>query len=227
MQNENNWKKILEDEFKKDYFKRMWSWLRSARTKVNIYPIEPEVFRAFELTPLSQVKVVILGQDPYHDGNADGLAFSCKKFATPSIMKIIDKIPGASTPKRGKPYPLDGWAKQGVLLLNTSLTVEEGFAGSHKDAGWLLFTGEILKTLLAYNSPKVFLIWGTSAVDLFSEATRIGAHDPNSNRALYCEHPVAASYRDREWNNSNCFRSANGILVTHNLTPIDWSRTNS
>ena len=162
----NDWDLALEDEFEKDYFLRVMDFVDSEYETKTIYPPYDEIFNAFKFTPLSNVKVVILGQDPYHEaGQAHGLAFSTPDGrpiprSLKNIFKEINSEYDYPIPESGC---LEKWAKQGVFLLNTVLTVQDGNANSHSKCGWQTFTDNVIKILNSQEQPIVFLLWGKQA----------------------------------------------------------------
>ena len=164
-----NWFKLLCDEFNKPYFKNLQSFLDDEYSKYTIYPKVENIFNALNATKYNDVKVVIIGQDPYHEPNqAHGLAFSVENDVKipPSLQNIYKEINadiGIDIPKTGN---LQSWAKQGVLLLNTVLTVRKGEANSHQNKGWETFTSKVLELLNKREKPIVFLLWGNSAKKL-------------------------------------------------------------
>lgn len=162
-----SWKKVLSSEFEKEYFVKLASFVKSEYQTKIVYPPAKFIFRAFELTPFDKVKVVILGQDPYHgDGQANGLCFAVTKDTKlpPSIKNIYKEI--ATDIGRATSFPagdLEGWANQGVLLLNSTLTVQAHAAGSHQKQGWELFTDAVISTLSKQKDHLVFILWGNYA----------------------------------------------------------------
>ena len=162
----NDWDLALSEEFEKDYFLKIKDFIDEEYKSKTIYPPYDEIFNAFKLTPLSNVKVVILGQDPYHEkGQAHGLAFSTPPGrpiprSLKNIFKEINAEYGYPIPKSGC---LESWANQGVFLLNTVLTVEDGNANSHSKCGWQTFTDNVIKLLNGQSQPIVFLLWGKQA----------------------------------------------------------------
>jgi len=162
------WNEILAEEMQKDYFQELQAFVQKRREEVRVFPEEKNVFRALELTPFESVKVVILGQDPYHGfGQAHGLSFSVQKGISlpPSLKNIYKELQediGGGLPTEGD---LSHWAKQGVLLLNTVLTVEEGNANSHKGMGWERLTNRLIESLNELNHPVIFILWGKPAQD--------------------------------------------------------------
>lgn len=186
-----------------------------------IYPEPQDYFTALNLTPPSKTKVVILGQDPYHGpGQAHGLAFSVRKGIRipPSLHNIHKELlsdTGIEPPRHGN---LEAWAKNGVLLLNTVLTVERGLAGSHKGKGWELLTDEILKTLQARKNPIIFIAWGRDAQD---KVKSLGL-DEKKNPVISSSHPAPLSARSGFFG-SRPFSRANSLLKERGETPLDWS----
>lgn len=162
----NDWDTILEGEFEKEYYKALRTFLISEYKSREIYPSMYDIFNALKMTPYQDVKVVILGQDPYHEPNqAHGLSFSVNKGVPkpPSLVNIFKELEadlGIAPPGHGY---LESWAKQGVLLLNTVLTVRRGQANSHKGKGWELFTDHVIKVLNEREKPMVFILWGANA----------------------------------------------------------------
>ena len=162
----NDWDTILEEEFEKEYYKALRTFLISEYKSREIYPSMYDIFNALKMTAYQDVKVVILGQDPYHEPNqAHGLSFSVNKGVPkpPSLVNIFKELEadlGIAPPNHGY---LESWAKQGVLLLNTVLTVRRGQANSHKGKGWELFTDHVIKVLNEREKPMVFILWGANA----------------------------------------------------------------
>ena len=215
----NEWDLALEDEFKKDYFLKIKEFVDEEYSSKTIYPPYDEIFNAFKLTPLNEIKVVILGQDPYHEkGQAHGLAFSTPDdHPIPRSLKNIFK---EINNEYGYPIPASGclekWANQGVFLLNTVLTVEEGNANSHSKCGWQIFTDNVIRLLNNQDSAIVFLLWGKQA-----EKKKELITNPN-HLVLITSHPSPFSAR-RGFFGSNHFRLANDFLRDNDLDEIDWS----
>ncbi len=214
------WTEAIGAEKEKPYFKALLDRVRQARQSgETIYPSEHDTFNAFRLTPLEQVKVVILGQDPYHGPNqAHGLAFSVKPSVRipPSLVNIYKElhtdIPGFSMPNHGF---LEQWAQQGVLLLNTVLTVQAGQAHSHAAWGWETFTDEVIRALNEKRDNIVFMLWG-------SHAQKKGAFiDRQRHLVLTSVHPSPLSAH-RGFFGSRHFSKANAYLQNHGISPIDW-----
>ncbi|WP_407415378.1 uracil-DNA glycosylase [Methanobrevibacter sp.] len=215
----NNWDLVLKDEFESDYFKQIKGFVEEEYSKKTIYPPYDEIFNAFKLTDIEDVKVVILGQDPYHEeGQAHGLAFSTPEGrpiprSLKNIFKEINAEYGYPIPESGC---LESWAKQGVFLLNTVLTVEDGNANSHSKCGWQTFTDNVIKLLNEQKQPIVFLLWGKQA-----EKKKEFLTNPN-HLVLVTSHPSPFSAR-RGFLGSNHFKLANDYLKRNNIKEIDWS----
>lgn len=217
---EEGWKRALAEEFEKPYFKVLTDSVRSeyANPAINIYPPAPLIFSAFDSTPFDQVKAVIIGQDPYHGpGQANGLCFSVNPGIDipPSLRNIFKEIHDDT----GAPIPADGdlsrWARQGVLLLNSSLTVREHQPKSHSGRGWEQFTDAAVHALAEQRDNLVFLLWG-------SDAIRKGNFiDRNRHLVLTSPHPSPLSAHRGFFGNRH-FSSANQYLAAHGKTPIQW-----
>lgn len=214
----NDWDTALKDEFEKDYFSNINDFVKKEYETKTIYPPFDEIFNAFKLTPLNNVKVVILGQDPYHEkGQAHGLAFSTPDGrpiprSLKNIFKEINTEYGYPIPESGC---LESWARQGVFLLNTVLTVEEGKANSHSKCGWQTFTDNVIKLLNSQTQPIVFLLWGKQA-----EKKKELITNPN-HLVLVTSHPSPFSAM-RGFFGSNHFKLTNYFLKENNLDEIDW-----
>lgn len=215
----NDWGQWLGDEFQADYMKSLKQFLAQEKTaKKVIYPHSSNWFRAFELTPLKDVKVVILGQDPYHGPNqAHGLSFSVQPGVKvpPSLANIYKELAGdvGFTPVRHG--SLVSWATQGVLLLNTALTVEQGNAASHRGKGWEQFTDRAIETVSQHASPCVFLLWGSHARQ---KKTLI---DQQRHLVLESPHPSPLSAH-RGFFGNHQFSKANQFLIEQGRSPIEW-----
>jgi uracil-DNA glycosylase len=217
---QSSWKNALKEEFHSAYMQELRNFLLEESKKgKKIFPPMTNVFRAFDLTPLDRVKVVILGQDPYHgESQAHGLSFSVQsgvKFP-PSLLNIFKELQsdlGISIPKAGD---LSAWAEQGVLLLNTVLTVEEGKAASHRKRGWEKFTDAVIRVLSDRRDPIVFILWGSFAQ---SKESMI-ASPPHA--ILKSVHPSPLSAYNGFWG-SKPFSKTNEILKKWKKDPIDWS----
>jgi len=214
----NDWDLALKDEFEKEYFIKIMEFVDEEYKTKTIYPPYEDIFNAFKLTPLENVKVVILGQDPYHEpGQAHGLAFSTPEGrpiprSLKNIFKEINEEFSYPIPQSGC---LESWAHEGVFLLNTVLTVEEGNANSHSKCGWQTFTDNVIEILNSQNRPIVFLLWGKQA-----EKKKELITNPN-HLVLITSHPSPFSAR-RGFLGSNHFKLANEFLTKNNLEEIDW-----
>ncbi len=214
----NEWDNVLKDEFEKDYFIKIKKFIDSEYETKTVYPPYDDIFNAFKLTPLNDVKVVILGQDPYHEaGQAHGLAFSTPEGrpiprSLKNIFKEINAEYDYPIPESGC---LESLAKQGVFLLNTVLTVEDGNANSHSKCGWQTFTDNVIKILNQQSQPIVFMLWGKQAEKKKELIT-------NTNHlVLITSHPSPFSAR-RGFFGSEHFRLANEFLNKNNKEEIDW-----
>ena len=214
----NEWDLILESEFKNEYFLNIVDFIDREYESKTIYPPYDEIFNAFKLTSINDVKVGILGQDPYHEkGQAHGLAFSTPEGrpiprSLKNIFKEINNEYDFPIPDSGC---LENWARQGVFLLNTVLTVEEGNANSHSDCGWQIFTDNVIKILNEQKQPIVFLLWGKQA-----EKKKELITNPN-HLVLITSHPSPFSAR-RGFFGSNHFKLANEFLKENNIDEINW-----
>ena len=216
---ENSWKSVLRDEFDKDYFVRLTEFVREEyRTAEAVFPPGNKIFAAFDATPFDEVKVVILGQDPYHNyGQANGLCFSVGDSVQmpPSLVNIFKEVNSDT----GAPIPTSGdltrWARQGVLLLNATLTVRAHQAASHQGRGWDQFTDAAVAALSARRENLVFLLWGNYAM-------RKGAViDRSKHLVLESAHPSPLSAYHGFFGNHH-FSRANAYLVEHGKAPVVW-----
>lgn len=220
VQLEQSWKEVLIDEFEKDYMKNLKIYLKQQQHEGRkIFPPNQLIFNAFNHTPFNQVKVVILGQDPYHnDGQAHGLSFSVQKgVAIPPSLKnifkeLVDEIPDFKTPMHGDLTP---WADQGVLLLNATLTVEAHQPASHQKRGWEIFTDKAISELSSRRSGVVFLLWGRFAQD------KAALIDKNKHHILTAAHPSPFSANNGFFGCRH-FAKTNEILQQQGLAPINW-----
>ena len=217
---EASWKTRLDGPFNAPYMTTLSSFLRTEKADgKRIYPPGNQIFRAFELTPFDTVKVVILGQDPYHGpGQAHGLSFSVASDVQPppslrNIYRELEDDLGISHPGHGN---LESWARRGVLLLNTCLTVEEGHAGSHQGKGWELFTDEVIRCLNDERENLVFILWGRKAQDKCTEINRDRHH------VITSVHPSPLSASNGFFG-SKPFSQANAYLKETGQTPVDWN----
>ena len=214
----NDWDIFLEKEYKKLYYKKMTVFIEEEYNTKTIYPNKEDIFNAFKYTALSDVKVVILGQDPYHEpGQAHGLAFSTPEGAPiprslSNILKEINHEYSFEIPINGC---LEKWAKQGVFLLNTVLTVEKSNANSHSKCGWQTFTDNVIKYLNNQDQSIVFMLWGKQA-----EKKKELLNNPK-HLVLITSHPSPFSAR-RGFLGCNHFKLANKFLKDNNLKEIDW-----
>ena len=212
------WNEILAEEMKKDYYQELQTFVQNRRQEVSVFPEEKNVFRALELTPFESVKVVILGQDPYHGfGQAHGLSFSVQKgtLLPPSLRNIYKELQEDLGGELSTEGDLSHWAKQGVLLLNTVLTVEEGNANSHKGMGWERLTNRLIESLNELNHPVIFILWGKPAQDKEKLITN------PSHVILKAPHPSPLSAY-RGFFGSKPFSKVNEILIQQGQTPIRW-----
>ena len=214
----NDWDEILKDEWEKPYYKALQEFLKVEYETQKIYPHIEDIFNALKMTSFEETRVVIIGQDPYHgEGQAHGLCFSVKEGVTPppslkNIFKEINQEYDYPIPESGC---LESWAKQGVFLLNTVLTVEKGNANSHSKCGWQIFTDNVINLLNKQNQPIVFMLWGKQA-----EKKKELITNPN-HLVLITSHPSPFSAR-RGFLGSNHFKLANEFLKENNLDEIDW-----
>lgn len=218
----NDWEKALSKEFKKPYYLKLYNTVRSEYSKTTVYPPSEEIFTAFNLTNINDVKVLILGQDPYHEpGQAHGLSFSVKPGVAipPSLLNIYKELEDELSlyiPNNGY---LEKWAKQGVLMLNTVLTVRAHNANSHKGIGWEEFTDAAIMALNELDKPIVYMLWGSNA--------RSKAKMLNNKKQLVLEAPhpsPLSSYRG--FFGCNHFIKCNEFLKANGLSEIDWQIEN-
>ena len=218
----NDWNELLKDEFSKDYYLSLREFLKNEYTTKIIYPDKYDIFNALHYTSYKDVKVVILGQDPYHGPNqAHGLSFSVSPGVKipPSLLNIYKELNsdlGCYIPNNGY---LKKWAEQGVLLLNTSLTVRAGEANSHKNKGWEIFTDKIISLINEKTDPVVFLLWGNNAINKKKLITN------KQHLILSSTHPSPLS-ASRGFFGSKPFSKINKFLISVNKAPIDWQIEN-
>lgn len=214
----NNWDILLKDEYEKDYFKNLIGYLKEEYKNKTIYPKQNEIFNAFRYTSFDDVKVVIIGQDPYHGPKqAEGLSFSVSNdvIKPPSLKNIFKELESDLQIPFPEHNSLKPWAKEGVLLLNAVLTVEEHTPASHKDKGWERFTDEVIKTLNKKETPVVFILWGAFAR---------GKKDLITNPIHYIiesAHPSPFSARNGFFG-SKPFSKTNDFLRKNGLKEINW-----
>lgn len=217
-----SWANALKGEFKQEYYRKLYNKVNSEYRTVKVYPPADDIFNAFHLTPLEDVKVVILGQDPYHEeGQAHGLCFSVQKDVEipPSLVNIYKELHddvGTYIPNNGC---LEKWARQGVLLLNTVLTVRAHAANSHKDIGWETFTDAVIRAVDGQDRPIVFMLWGRPA-----QMKRELLHNPK-HLILMAPHPSPLSAY-RGFFGCRHFSKANAFLEKNGIDPIDWQICN-
>jgi len=213
----NEWSEKLKDRFKIEYKRELFSWLEQEYSTKTIFPPKEKVFNALNFVAPEKVKVVIIGQDPYHTfGQADGLAFSCHNGTPqPSLRNIYKEINSDLGITMSTSTDLTPWAKQGVMLLNTSLTVIEHLPASHSNKLWHTFTTEIVKILNELDQPIVFMLWGNHAKSFLPLL-----NNPN-HLILQSAHPSPFSAHSGFFGCRH-FSKCNTFLQTHNLTPIDW-----
>lgn len=218
----NDWLPALQEEFKKPYYRKLYQFVGEEYTRTTIYPPADDIFNALHLTPLSQVKVLILGQDPYHNaGQAHGLCFSVKPEVDipPSLENIYKELEsdlGCYIPDNGY---LVKWAQQGVLMLNTVLTVRAHQANSHQGQGWEQFTDAIIQAVNAQDRPIVYLLWGKPAQSKIPMLTN------PKHLILKAPHPSPLSAY-RGFFGCKHFSQANQFLEEHGVEPIDWQIEN-
>ncbi|XOV95127.1 MAG: uracil-DNA glycosylase [Bacteroidota bacterium] len=215
---ESGWGEALKDEFSKPYFSELVDFVKKEYSEKTVFPPGNQIFRAFDLCPIDQVKVVIIGQDPYHGpGQANGLCFSVGEDTRlpPSLVNIFKEIKadlGKEFPKNGS---LDRWAKQGVLLLNATLTVRAREAGSHQNKGWEEFTDAVIRKLATLKDDLVYILWG-------AYAQKKGEVIPTDNNlVIKSPHPSPFS-ADRGFFGSKPFSKSNDYLMSKHKQPIDW-----
>lgn len=214
----NEWTELLREEFESDYYRNLRAVLKREYAEHTVYPPMEDIFNALRYTSYSDVKAVLLGQDPYHGpGQAQGLCFSVRPGVElpPSLRNIFQELEtdmGVAPPPNGSLVP---WTKQGVLLLNTVLTVRQGQANSHKNIGWTTFTDAVIRRLNAREKPIVFLLWGGNA-----RAKKALLTNPN-HLILEAAHPSPLSAYNGFFGCRH-FSQCNEFLMAHGIAPIDW-----
>lgn len=217
---ETSWSSLLKEEFEKAYFKELIAFVSEEYQATTVYPPIDSIFRAFELCPVNAVKVVVIGQDPYHGaGQAQGLCFSVNEGIPhpPSLKNIFKELQsdiGKEIPESGD---LSHWASQGVLLLNTILTVREAEAGSHKNRGWELFTSKVLEKLSHQQEEIIFLLWGGHAKKLRSKISKNKKHI-----ILESGHPSPLSANRGYWFGNRHFSKVNELLKKQGKVSLKW-----
>lgn len=213
-----SWKNLLAAEFKKDYFLKLRHFVSEDRKKNTVFPPKEKLFAAFDYTPLDQLKVVILGQDPYHNtGQANGLAFSVADGMKipPSLKNIYKELEsdlGIIAPNSGN---LEAWAKQGVFLLNATLTVQAHSPGSHQKIGWEIFTDRVIELISEHKEHVVFILWGK-----FAQA-KANLIDTKKHLVLTSFHPSPFSARHGFFGCQH-FSKTNDYLESHHINPVQW-----
>ena len=213
-----DWASRLKDEFNKDYFKNLQVFLEEEYARYDVYPKMENIFNALNYCPYDKVKVVIIGQDPYHEPHqAHGLSFSVEEGVSypPSLVNIFKEIEDDLGKKVQNSGNLTRWAKQGVMLLNTTLTVRRGQANSHRGKGWEIFTNEVIRQLSARKDPIVFLLWGSNAQSFAPIIEK-------QHLVLKAPHPSPLSAY-RGFFGCKHFSKANDFLVKSGKEPIDWT----
>ena len=214
----NGWDNLLKSEYTKEYFLNLEKFVSNEYKTKTIYPKMSEIFKAFQETPYDKVKVVIIGQDPYHGENeAEGLSFSVKKGIAkpPSLMNIFSELRddlGYKIPNNGS---LEPWAKEGVLLLNSTLTVVKDTPKSHSNKGWEIFTDEVIRIINKKTTPVVFILWGSDARSKKSLITN------KIHYIIESPHPSPLSAY-RGFFGSKPFSKANNFLIKNNIKPVNW-----
>ena len=212
-----SWYELLKDEFNKDYFKKLQEFLKDEYSIREIYPSEQNIFNALNHVPLDKIKVVIIGQDPYHEpGQAQGLSFSVPENVDipPSLVNIVKEIEDDLHITCYKNGNLERWANQGVLLLNTVLTVRRGMANSHKDKGWEILTRKIIEIVGQREKPAVFMLWGSYAQSFAPLIAK-------QHLVLKAPHPSPLSAY-RGFFGCKHFSKCNEFLIKNGESPIDW-----
>ena len=217
---QNDWAEVLDEEFEKPYYKELREFLKHAYASERVYPPMEDIYNALRVTPYASTKVVILGQDPYHGpGQAHGLSLSVRPGVQPppsllNIFKEMESDIGCARPNHGC---LLGWAEQGVLLLNTTLTVAQGRPKSHAGHGWETLTDAIIAKLSTRQTPMVFILWGAHA------QSKVALIDTHRHHIIKSPHPSPLS-ASRGFFGSRPFSRANAYLIQDGLDPIDWCR---
>lgn len=218
----NDWDAVLAEEFQKEYYLKLRAFLKSEYSTHKIYPDMYDIFNALRWTSCADTKVVILGQDPYHEeGQAHGLAFSVQRGVKipPSLLNMYKELQnelGLYIPNNGY---LEKWARQGVLLLNSSLTVRSGLANSHRNKGWEIFTDRIISCLNDRKDPVIFMLWGNNAKEKMQVITN------PQHKILTAPHPSPLS-ASRGFFGCGHFKTANRMLEKMGKEPIDWQIEN-
>ncbi len=217
---EESWKRVLQDEFEKEYFKNLVDFVKREYRQYTCFPKGSEIFNAMNYTPFDEVKVVIMGQDPYpNPGHAHGLCFSVQEHVKPFPPSLINIFKEIET-DMGTPFPENGslirWAEQGVLLLNAVLTVRKGQPRSHQGKGWEIFTNEIIKKISQEKENVVFLLWGGDA------KRKKSLIDSSKHLILESGHPSPLSANRGYWFGNKHFSKTNNFLQSKGLKEIVW-----
>ena len=214
-----SWKKVLEKEFQSDYFKNISSKIREEYSKFVCYPPGSKLFRAFDECPFNKLKVVIIGQDPYHGENqANGLCFSVDNEVEkpPSLKNIFKELNTSFTKNERTNSDLSDWSNQGVLLLNSILSVRRKFPGSHRHIGWEEFTENVIKIISKEKMNLVFMLWGN-----YAKNKEKFIHN-NNHLVLKSGHPSPLSANKGFWFGNNHFKKCNDFLIANDLETIKW-----
>ena len=218
---DESWKRLLESEFNSEYFKKLISFIKEEYSVFKCYPRGSEIFNAFDCCPINKLKVVIIGQDPYHGINqANGLCFSVNKGIShpPSLINILKEIEDDLNFKfESNNGDLSKWANQGVMLLNATLTVREALAGSHQNKGWEIFTDKVIEIISNETNNTVFLLWGS-----FAKKKR-KLIDVSKHKILESGHPSPLSANRGYWFGNKHFSKCNEYLDSYGKKKIDWS----
>ena len=218
---DESWGKLLTKEFDSEYFKNLISFVKEDYSKTTCYPMGSQIFNAFDSCPVNNLKVVIIGQDPYHgDNQANGLCFSVNKGIShpPSLINIFKEIEADLGHKyEHKNGDLSKWAKQGVMLLNATLTVRKALPGSHQNKGWEIFTDKVIKIISNETNNTVFLLWGSFA------KKKIKLIDTSKHKILESGHPSPLSANRGYWFGNRHFSMCNKYLESFERNKIDWS----
>lgn len=215
----NEWKRLLKDEFQKDYFLKLEKELEKEYNKYTIYPDIKLIFNIFNLCPLSKIKVIILGTDPYTKKNqANGIAFSCNNLPLPITLRNIFKELNNDLNINNTTGDLTSWAKQGVFLLNSILTVRENKSNSHSKLNWEIFTDNIIKLINKNKKNIVYVLWGNNAINKQNLINKI------NNKIIISSHPrpLSAMKTNRPFNGSKPFSKINKYLLSKNIKQINW-----
>lgn len=227
-----SWYPVMLPELQKDYFETLKEELRKEYFEYKVCPEPQNIFKAFQLTPFENVKVVMVGQDPYpYNDDANGLAFSSNNTITPFSLRVIfreldrDVLKTQTFTEYRKLIPnndLTPWAKQGVFLINTVLTVRGGQANSHSKLGWQEFTHKVINNLWMNPAPKVFMAWGSEAQNVFKDLVE-DESSGDSHLLLETGHPASGAHGKDKFSGCNHFSKANHWLQKHGIEPIEWS----